>query len=64
MMKIKSSVNIGKYAVLTFDSIPRGFKRLKIGSKVYGAMVAYEIENSVAIESSLDFSGMDAEFLE
>lgn len=64
MMKIKSSVNIGKYAVLTFDSLPHEFKKLKIGGKVYDAIVAYEIENSAAVESNLDFNGMDAEFLE
>ena len=32
-MKIKSCANIGKYAVLTFDSLPRKFKKLKIGDK-------------------------------
>jgi hypothetical protein len=63
-MKIKSCANIGKYAVLTFDSLPRKFKKLKIGGKVYDAIVAYEIENSAAVESNLDFNGMDVEFLE
>ena len=35
-----------------------------IGGKVYDAIVAYEIENSAAVESNLDFNGMDVEFLE
>ena len=63
-MKIKSCANIGKYAVLTFDSLPHEFKKLKIGGKVYDAIIAYDMKNCVAVESNLDFNGMDAEFLE
>lgn len=58
-------LNVGKNTLLILDSpVPMiSFKLIKIDNKTYKPIIAYDIENSIAIEGKGLFEGKKIEFV-
>lgn len=57
MLEIISITQIEKYQVIRLKENPKkDFKQIKIGNDVFDPIVAFDMPNCIAIESSKDYS--------
>lgn len=57
MIKIIDITQIRKYQVIRFKNMPKSdFKKIKINDKIYKPIIAFDMPNCVAIESTEDHS--------